>query len=140
MTLERIDRLEWALRLAETAAMMSEDPYKKVGSVALRKDYSIAGVSYNGAPPRIAIDWSDRDERRKYVIHSEINLLRYIKPNECDVVAITLSPCNDCLRNLCAYGIKKIVFREKYDKCDFLETQKIADLFNIELIHLPKSE
>lgn len=50
MTLGRIDRLEWALRLAETAAMMSEDPYKKVGSVALRRDYSVAGVSYNGAP------------------------------------------------------------------------------------------
>jgi deoxycytidylate deaminase len=131
----RKNRISWALELAKVAATISEDPYKKVGSVALRPDNSVAAVSYNGAPPNIDIDWSDRDERRKYVIHSEINLLRFIKPHECDRVAITLSPCVDCLKNMAAYGVKQIFFLEKYENCDYSVVDKIAKLFKIELNH-----
>jgi dCMP deaminase len=123
----------WALEIAEVAATMSEDPYKKVGAVALRPDNSIAAVSYNGAPPKIEIDWSDRDKRRQYVIHSEANLLKYIKPNECDRVAVTLSPCVDCLKNMAIYGIKEIYYNEKYDKCDYNLVEKIAETYKIKL-------
>jgi len=94
----RLDKITWYLELAKTAALRSEDPYKKVGAVAIRPDSSIAAVSYNGAPPKIEIDWSDRDARRPYIIHAEMNVLRFIKPHECDKVAITLSPCVDCLK------------------------------------------
>jgi hypothetical protein len=61
MTWNRKPRMKWALELAEVAASMSEDPYKKVGAVAIRPDNTIAAVSYNGAPPNIEIDWSDRE-------------------------------------------------------------------------------
>ena len=135
MIWNRKNRMKWALELAEVAATMSEDPYKKVGAVALRKDNSIAAVSYNGAPPNIEIDWSDRDERRKYVIHAETNLLRYIKPHECDRVALTLSPCIDCLKNISAYGIETILYAEKYDKCDLELVEKIAKMYKIGLYH-----
>ena len=89
-TWNRKNRMVWALELAQVASTMSEDPYKKVGAVAMRPDNSIAAVSYNGAPPNVEIDWSNRDERRVYVIHAETNLLRFIKPHECDRVALTL--------------------------------------------------
>lgn len=135
MSFKRKNRITWALEIAQVAATMSEDPYKKVGSVALRPDNSIAAVSYNGAPPNIEIDWSNRDERRQYVIHSEMNLLRYIKPHECDRIALTLSPCVDCLKNMASYGIESIYFIEKYDKCDYNIVEKIADLYKIKLYH-----
>ena len=35
------------------------------GLASLRKDWSVAGVGYNGAPADIEIDWSNRDDRRK---------------------------------------------------------------------------
>ena len=134
-TWNRKNRMVWALELAQVASTMSEDPYKKVGAVAMRPDNSIAAVSYNGAPPNVEIDWSDRDKRRIYVIHAETNLLRFIKPHECDRVAITLSPCVDCLKNMAAYGIKTIIYEEKYDKCDYNLVEKIAELYKINLYH-----
>lgn len=134
-TWNRKNRMVWALELAQVASTMSEDPYKKVGAVAMRPDNSIAAVSYNGAPPNVEIDWSDRDKRRIYVIHAETNLLRFIKPHECDRVAITLSPCVDCLKNMAAYGIETIIYEEKYDKCDYNLVEKIAELYKINLYH-----
>lgn len=134
-TWNRKNRMVWALELAQVASTMSEDPYKKVGAVAMRPDNSIAAVSYNGAPPNVEIDWSNRDERRIYVIHAETNLLRFIKPHECDRVALTLSPCVDCLKNMAAYGIGSVMYEEKYDKCDYNLVEKIADLYKIRLYH-----
>jgi len=135
MVYNRKNRMVWALELAQVASTMSEDPYKKVGAVAIRHDNSIAAVSYNGAPPNIEIDWSNRDERRQYVIHAEMNMLRYIKPHECNRVALTLSPCIDCLKNMAAYGIEMVMFEEKYENCDFKMVEKIADLYKIRLYH-----
>ena len=133
---KRKNRIHWALQLAQVASSMSEDPYKKVGAVAIRPDGSIAAVSYNGTPPKIEIDWSDRDARRPYIIHAEMNVLRFIKPHECDKVAITLSPCVDCLKNITAYGIRDIYFKEKYENTDHILVDKIAKQYNIRLHHI----
>lgn len=132
----RLDKISWYLELAKTASLRSEDPYKKVGAVAIRPDGSIAAVSYNGTPPKIEIDWSDRDARRPYIIHAEMNVLRFIKPHECDKVAITLSPCVDCLKNITAYGIRDIYFLEKYENKDHILVDKIAKQYNIRLHHI----
>jgi len=133
---KRLDKVSWYLELAKTAALRSEDPYRKVGAVAIRPDGSIAAVSYNGSPPKIEIDWSDRDKRRQYVIHAEMNVLRFIKPHECDKVAITLSPCVDCLKNMTAYGINDVYYLEKYENPDHILVDKIAKQYNIRLHHI----
>ena len=130
--MERISWEEYALALARIASLRSEDPYVKVGACALRHDNSVAGVGYNGAPPSLNIDWSDRDERRKRVIHAEINALRYVQPNECSLLACTLLPCNDCLKTIASYGITKLVFGEEYDKDP--SSLDLANEFGIELI------
>jgi dCMP deaminase len=139
--MERISKQRWWLELARTAALRSEDPWCKVGAVGIREDGSIAGVSYNGAPPKIELRsiWLNRDERRKYVVHAETNLLRYIKPKECNKVAVTLCPCFDCMKNLASYGIKTIFFSDFYDKCDIKEIVKMSELFNIELYKVSDS-
>jgi len=127
-------RLSWrkyALEIARVAAKRSEDPYLKVGSCVLRHDNSVAGVGYNGAPPNIEIDWTNRDERRKRVIHAEVNALRYVRPHECYLVACTHLPCNDCLRAISSYGITDIVFQELYDKD--ISSLKICKELNINI-------
>jgi dCMP deaminase len=130
-------RLSWdmyALLLAETAALRSEDPYKKVGACILRCDKSVASVGYNGAPRGVEIDWSNRDERRKRVIHAEINALAYCRPGEGDVIACSLLPCHHCLQAIAAHGIKKIIYGEVYAQDDL--TLKLAKEFGIELVRL----
>ena len=125
---------EYAMALAGVAALKSKDPYVKVGCCLLRHDNTIASLGYNGFPSGVEEDWSDRDERRKYVNHSEQNALRFVKPNECYLAAITLLPCNDCLKSLASYGIKKVIYQEVYDKDD--SSLIMANKFGIELKQL----
>ena len=125
---------EYAIALAGVAALKSKDPYVKVGCCLLRHDNTIASLGYNGFPSGVEEDWTDRDERRKYVNHSEQNALRFVKPNECYLAAVTLLPCNDCLKSLASYGIKKVIYREVYDRDD--SSLIMANKFGIELKQL----
>ena len=121
-----MDKISWpayALHLAYTASRRSSDPYIKVGAAILRHDNSVASLGYNGPPSGREIDWSDRDERRKRIIHAECNALRYVKPGECYLLATTLSPCGDCVKQVAAYGIKEIYYNQLYKN----------DMFGIEL-------
>lgn len=105
---------QYAMRLAEVAAMKSKDPWIKVGSVILREDNSVASIGYNGFPQGIEEDWSDRDKRRLYVLHAEINTLRYTKPGEGKTLYTTLLPCRECLKAIAAYRIKRVLYKDIY--------------------------
>jgi dCMP deaminase len=117
--MNRLSWAEYALKLAETASIRSSDPFVKVGACALRFDKSVAAVGYNGPPRGIEIDWTNRDERRKRVIHAEANCLTYCKPNEIELIAVTLLPCSSCLNLIASYGIKRVIFNEIYQRDDF---------------------
>lgn len=125
---------EYAIALAKVASLKSKDPYVKVGCALLRHDNTVASLGYNGFPSGVKEDWSNRDERRKYVNHAEANALRFIKPNECKLAATTMLPCNDCLKSLASYGIKKIVYNETYERDRSSET--IANQFEIEIVKI----
>ena len=122
---------EYALSIAETVSRKSKDRWRKVGSCILRSDNSVAGVGYNGFPSGMPEDWSDRDKRRLFVVHAEQNALRYLRPGEGVMAAVTTLPCNDCLKALKSYGITKIVYKESYDYDD--STLELAEQFGIEL-------
>ena len=126
---------EYALSIAETVAQKSKDPWRKVGACILRHDNSIASVGYNGFPAGMTEDWSDREERRLFVVHAEQNALRYIRPEECGLIAVTTLPCNDCLKAIASYGIKRIVYRDCYERDS--SSERITEKFGIELIQLP---
>lgn len=113
----RPDWKEYALLLAETAAVRSEDPWLKVGAVVLRRDNSVAGVGYNGAPSGVSIDWVDRDGRRPFVIHAEVNALRFTTPIDTrgGLLATTHRPCAACMPLIAAHGITTIVYRDAID-------------------------
>jgi dCMP deaminase len=128
---KRLSWEEYAIGLAQAASLRSEDPYVKVGAVVLRRDWSVAGVGYNGAPSGIEIDWSNRDERRKRVVHAEINALRYVKPKEGNIVVSTLLPCSACVQTIAAHGIKNILYDKIYEVDDLALT--LCEEFDIKL-------
>ena len=124
----------YAISLADVVAQKSKDPWRKVGAVLLRHDNTIAACGYNGYPAHMVEDWSSREKRRKYVVHAEQNALRHVKPNECRFIATTTLPCNDCLKAIASYGIRKIVYRETYPTDE--STIILASEFGIELMNV----
>jgi dCMP deaminase len=65
-----------AIETAKIWSSRSEDPYKKVGSCILNREGRVLSVGYNGLPSKVIVKnkfWEDREKRRKYIIHAEIN-------------------------------------------------------------------
>jgi dCMP deaminase len=125
---------EYGIIIANVASLRSQDPNTKVGACALRHDNSIASIGYNGAPQGVEIDWNNREEKLKRVIHSELNCLKYCLPGDVKTLYITHSPCVNCLALIASYKIKRVVFQESYHRDTTNESEKIAKEFNIELI------
>lgn len=124
---------EYALILAAAASVRSEDPFVKVGACALRYDKSVAALGYNGAPKGVEINWDNREERLKRVVHAEVNCLSYCKPGEVELLATTLLPCSSCLTIIAAYGIKKVIFSSIYKRDD--SSISLSKEFGIVLTH-----
>jgi dCMP deaminase len=134
----RISFIEAAIETAKIWSNRSEDPYQKVGVCILNKDGRVLSVGYNGLLPKfnIAEDFfSDRDSRRKYMIHAEINALSLVKRgDEPYLLASTLLPCSNCATNIVAYGVKSVVYSEEYEKDP--TAKDIFKFYNIELIKI----
>lgn len=129
---------ETALVLAETIAeCRSQDPYVQVGACAVLKDNSIS-LGYNGPPPGIEIDWSEREHRGARVIHAEVNALRAVNPGTCRFLAVTLLPCRHCMAFIASKGIRKVVFREVYERDQM--AFELAKEFGIELVQMPRRQ
>lgn len=114
---KRLSWPEYAMKLAEVAALRSEDKFQKVGACILRHDNSVLSLGYNGTPPNKGIDFGhDREKRRPYMSHAELSALRYAKPNEGKLIACTLRPCQFCMVQLAMYGIYEIYYKEEYER------------------------
>jgi dCMP deaminase len=109
---------EVALQTAKVWSLRSEDPYKKVGACILNEEGRVLSVGYNGLPAKFNLKkkfWNNRDERRKYMIHAEINALSLIKKSDKPyLLACTLLPCSSCATSIISYGIKKVIYSEDY--------------------------
>lgn len=133
----RISWNEYALQLAEVASLRSPDPYKKVGACALDHENRVIGLGYNGLAKGKEVDnnfWSDREKRRPFMIHAEMNLLSLLRRGECKVLASTLLPCSCCANIIAAHDVKTVVFSEIY-----LNDNAAFDIFQfhgIELIQI----
>lgn len=134
----RISFIEAAIQTAKIWSNRSEDPYKKVGVCILNEDGRVLSVGYNGLLSKFKINedfFNDRENRRKYMIHAEINALSLIKRKDTPyLLASTLLPCSNCATNIVAYGIKSVVYLEEYEK-DYA-AKEIFKFYNIELIKI----
>lgn len=140
--MSRMTPSEYALRLAETAAMRSEDPKRQVGACLLRTDNTVAALGYNGAPSGVEllpIVW-DGPAKNDYVIHAEVNALRYVAPGEATLLASTYLPCVDCLKTAVAQGVRTIVYRQRPEPmtADAEKAIEIANAFGVALYQLTR--
>ena len=130
---KRLTCEEYALQLAITASLRSEDPYKQVGACALDYDNRVLGLGYNGLAPGKTVDdsfWDDRDKRRPFMIHAEANCLSLFKAGECKLLAVSLMPCSSCATLIAGYKIPKVVYYEEYEHDQ--KAIEIFDFYNIE--------
>lgn len=134
------ERLSWAetgICLAyEIARCRSQDPYLIVGAFAKKHDGSVV-LGYNGAPCGIDIDWSNRDERRKRVLHAESNTLNFCQPGEVEMLCVTHLPCSECIKVIAQKKIKKVYFSEFAAGYDARLTIKLAGEFGIYIRQIP---
>ena len=132
-------RLDWpntAINLAfDIAKYRSEDPWVQVGAVGIKRDKSLI-LGYNGAPSGISIDWSNRDERRPYVLHAEENVLNYAKPGEIEILAVTHLPCDRCLKLIAQKKIKTVFYSDTLPNYNSELTFAMAKKFKIKLVQL----
>lgn len=107
-----------AIETAKIWAQRSEDVYKKVGCAVLNREGRLISVGYNGLSPNQKTKnsfWGDREKRRKYIIHAEMNALSCIsRADKPYLLASTLLPCSACAINIASYGIKKVLYLEDY--------------------------
>ena len=88
----------------------------------------VIAVGYNGLAPGENIEnsfWQDRDVRRPFMVHAEVNCLSMCQRGEVDLLAVTLLPCFHCATMIAAYGIKSVIYGEEYDK-----DSKAHDIFD----------
>jgi dCMP deaminase len=124
------------MALAHVASLRSEDPYRKVGAVAFDFDNRVIGTAYNGLAPGFDATtefWASRDERRKYMLHAEVNLCSLFTRGNVKLIACTTKPCTSCMQMICAYGVKEVYYRDEYSES---EAEAIARLYGIELVRL----
>lgn len=111
--------LNMAQILSDNIARISEDPYTKVGAIVLNKEGRVLSLGYNGLAPKKNVDkefWKDRDLRRKYMIHAEMNALscmsRYDEPY---YIYVNLLPCGYCANLIACYNIKEVFYNQEYN-------------------------
>lgn len=116
-----LDRPDWDhyfLKIAKDVSIRSEDLFVKHGCVLVdRKTNNVISIGYNGLPAGAdpsKIDLSNREERRDFMIHSEMNsiLNAHKNPKELDLGAkayVTGRCCNFCLQHLIQFGVNEII-------------------------------
>lgn len=133
--MNRISFEQMAMEIAVIASKRSEDPHKKVGACVLDKYGRVLGVGYNGirAGHSKGEDfWSDRDNRRNYIIHAEVNALANVNIHKASLLAVTLLPCPSCANIIASHHISKVLYLEDYDRDS--TSKDVFKFHNIDLI------
>jgi len=128
---------EHAMALAIEASKRSEDPHQKVGACALGHDNRVLGVAYNGLVQGKTVNktfWQNRDYRRPYVVHAEQNVLSLFNRNEASIIAVTLFPCECCVRLIATWGIRKVYYLDEYERA--ANSKKILDFYGVKYYKL----
>ncbi len=130
---------EYAAKLALTASLRSEDPYRKVGACALGYDNRVLGVAYNGLQGGKSVSedfWLDRDKRRPFMLHAETNLLSLFSRNEARLVAVTLLPCEACAKQIVAWNIPEVGYISEYENSCANNSKEIFKFYKIKLTQI----
>lgn len=121
------------LNIAGEMGSLSKCVSKQVGCVIVR-DGRIISTGYNGTPANYHTECRDVHDTPGEVhsawsllheIHAEMNALLFAAKNGVSVnnatMYCTLQPCWQCSKNIVQSGIKRVVFKHKYEKIDDLD-------------------
>lgn len=105
------------LDLAKQIANWSKDPSTKVGAVAVGHKGQILAQGYNGFPRGIADTaerYADRDQKYKYIVHAEMNVIYNASYNGvsldgADLYIYGLPTCSECAKGIVQVGIKRVI-------------------------------
>jgi len=122
------------INIAKEYAELSNCVSFKVGAVIVKND-RIVSSGYNGCPSgtyncsELFPDYDKNNPEHtkkhhqfseKFEIHSEMNALLFSAKTGISIdggtLYCTLLPCNNCLKNICQSGIKRIVYKEIYKR------------------------
>ena len=98
----------------------------KVGAVLLRKNGSVAGMGYNGAPPGMrhcTDDTCNASTRCVHTAHAEENAI-FFSQGEVYTAYLTHEPCLNCTRMMVRRGIREIYFLKPYTSMPPIEKQE----------------
>ena len=139
------------LKTAYLLGQESKCVSKKVGAVIAR-DKRIISTGYNGTPAGFKncsakfINYDPAINRAEhhafsdmYEIHAEMNAIAFAAKNDIGIdgaeLYTILQPCDQCLKNIIAAGIKKIYYVFPYDKSS--DNNELWDLIEHEVVDDP---
>lgn len=131
--LPRVSKIELGLLSAKLASLRSEDVFfTRVGCAAENYEGEIIGISYAGLLPKQEMPesfWKNRELKNKFILHSEINILKRFERNRIKTLYLTHSPCKVCAMFIVSHGVKEIFYLEEYHRCS--EFKEIFDFYGI---------
>ena len=125
---ERMNKHEYAMILARTAALRSTCLRRKVGAVAISPEGYVLATAYNGAPCHMEHCTTETCVRIRNkipsgqqlemcrAIHAEQNLVLRLGPKlKGATVYCTTCPCVTCAKLLIGVGVAAICWENDYD-------------------------
>jgi len=122
-------KLKTYANITKQIAELSAASRKKVGCIAIRKDFTkIASFGYNGSYPGADINEEtgtieeSLEPGKSGLIHAEINMIAKFKEPDPEnyIVILTLSPCKECTKILCTAGFRHVYWIEEYREMEHL--------------------
>ncbi len=107
------------LNLAKEVSTWSLDPSRKIGAIAVDpKNRNILSVGYNGLPRNVEdteYRLNNREEKYKYVVHAEANViynacLNGTSLNGSTLYVYGLPVCSECAKGIIQVGISHVAF------------------------------
>lgn len=128
-----VDKLKTFVAQAFVLASESKATRRKCAALLIRKVegvYIIISSGVNGTAPGAPNVYEKDNVTLDSVIHAEVSCLtRAPEVRETDILVITDSPCEPCLRVLYNdYGIRNIVYGRQYRICEHLTKEEFGQL------------
>jgi dCMP deaminase len=142
--MEVVERISWDdyfVKIILATAERSSCNRLKVGSLIV-KNNRIVSQGYNGFLSGCKHESIVRDGHEQATVHAEQNAISFCARNgvscENSIIYITHYPCVNCMKLICASGIKEIRYINDYKNDDVVK--RLSELSGINIIQLPVKE
>jgi len=138
---ERISWDDYFVKIILATAERSSCTRLKVGSLIV-KNNRIVSQGYNGFLSGCKHESIVRDGHEQATVHAEQNAISFCARNgvscENSIIYVTHYPCVNCMKLICASGIKEIRYINDYKNDDVVK--RLSELSGVNIIQLPIKE